>query len=288
MVCLTFRLSRNRALHYITGEANTEDNAAPIISTSVGFAGAPGNTDKPPVTVQWQYALVLSETAVALPVPSRQMSEMDLKLGHDRFLPHPLHFTIHQSSHHSKLHSDLLTVSLSKPQKYKILLCMQQTVTGLYPEPDESSQHCLILFPEYLFNMNFPLKLMTQFGVFLSLSLKLCRVRCPVWLTLSDMLDFLGQRLLSPRLNLNLASHPLSAVCYCLFNIFAVTLNVGCPPSLYASNSSDKGPAHSSKDNGNHMYHLLYHEILCILPTQCICVFRMILTINSDRFPKQH
>jgi hypothetical protein len=27
---------------------------------------------------------------------------------------------------------------------------------------------------------------------------------------------------------------------------------------------------------------------LCILPTQCIYVFRMILTINSDYFPKQH
>jgi hypothetical protein len=26
----------------------------------------------------------------------------------------------------------------------------------------------------------------------------------------------------------------------------------------------------------------------CILPTQCICVFRMVLTINSDCFPKQH
>jgi hypothetical protein len=27
---------------------------------------------------------------------------------------------------------------------------------------------------------------------------------------------------------------------------------------------------------------------LCILPTQSICVFRMVLTINSDSFPKQH
>jgi hypothetical protein len=27
---------------------------------------------------------------------------------------------------------------------------------------------------------------------------------------------------------------------------------------------------------------------LRILPTQCICVFRMVLTINSDCFPKQH
>jgi hypothetical protein len=27
---------------------------------------------------------------------------------------------------------------------------------------------------------------------------------------------------------------------------------------------------------------------LCILPTQCICVFRMVLTINSNCFPKQH
>jgi hypothetical protein len=27
---------------------------------------------------------------------------------------------------------------------------------------------------------------------------------------------------------------------------------------------------------------------LCIMPTQCISVFRMVLTINSDCFPKQH
>jgi hypothetical protein len=27
---------------------------------------------------------------------------------------------------------------------------------------------------------------------------------------------------------------------------------------------------------------------LCILPTECICVFRVVLTINSDCFPKQH
>jgi hypothetical protein len=27
---------------------------------------------------------------------------------------------------------------------------------------------------------------------------------------------------------------------------------------------------------------------LCMLPTECICVFHMILTINSDCFPKQH
>jgi hypothetical protein len=27
---------------------------------------------------------------------------------------------------------------------------------------------------------------------------------------------------------------------------------------------------------------------LCILPTQCICVFRMVLTINRDCFPKHH
>jgi hypothetical protein len=27
---------------------------------------------------------------------------------------------------------------------------------------------------------------------------------------------------------------------------------------------------------------------LCILPTQCICVFRMVLIISSDCFPKQH
>jgi hypothetical protein len=27
---------------------------------------------------------------------------------------------------------------------------------------------------------------------------------------------------------------------------------------------------------------------LCNLPTECICVFRMVLTINIDCFPKQH
>jgi hypothetical protein len=27
---------------------------------------------------------------------------------------------------------------------------------------------------------------------------------------------------------------------------------------------------------------------LCILPTERICVFPMVLTINSDSFPKQH
>jgi hypothetical protein len=32
---------------------------------------------------------------------------------------------------------------------------------------------------------------------------------------------------------------------------------------------------------------LLYSK-LCILPTQCICVFRIVLTINSDSFPIQH
>jgi hypothetical protein len=37
------------------------------------------------------------------------------------------------------------------------------------------------------------------------------------------------------------------------------------------------------KPSGHYIYHLL-----CILPTQCVCVFRMVLTINSDCFPKQH
>jgi hypothetical protein len=29
-------------------------------------------------------------------------------------------------------------------------------------------------------------------------------------------------------------------------------------------------------------------ELLYILPTECICVFRMVLTTNSGYFPKQH
>jgi hypothetical protein len=39
---------------------------------------------------------------------------------------------------------------------------------------------------------------------------------------------------------------------------------------------------------GNYIYHLIWHEIFCILPTECMCVFRMVLTINSDCSPKQH
>jgi hypothetical protein len=42
------------------------------------------------------------------------------------------------------------------------------------------------------------------------------------------------------------------------------------------------------KLSGYYMYHLLYHTKICILPTEYICVFRMVLTINSDCFPKQH
>jgi hypothetical protein len=44
----------------------------------------------------------------------------------------------------------------------------------------------------------------------------------------------------------------------------------------------------SLKPSGYYMYHLLYHIKLCILPSECICVFRMVLTINSDCFTKQH
>jgi hypothetical protein len=43
--------------------------------------------------------------------------------------------------------------------------------------------------------------------------------------------------------------------------------------------------------NQRHLKHsaisLNIHE-LCILPTEVICVFRTVLTINSDCFPKQH
>jgi hypothetical protein len=41
-----------------------------------------------------------------------------------------------------------------------------------------------------------------------------------------------------------------------------------------------------SKPSGYSMYHLLLK--LYIVPTQCICVFRMVLTTNSDCFPKQN
>jgi hypothetical protein len=37
------------------------------------------------------------------------------------------------------------------------------------------------------------------------------------------------------------------------------------------------------------MHTICFNKLkLWILPTKCICVFRMVLTINSDCFPKQH
>jgi hypothetical protein len=42
------------------------------------------------------------------------------------------------------------------------------------------------------------------------------------------------------------------------------------------------------KHNGKYIYHPPSSKNLCILPTECICVFRMVLTVNSDYFPKQH
>jgi hypothetical protein len=41
------------------------------------------------------------------------------------------------------------------------------------------------------------------------------------------------------------------------------------------------------KLSGNYMYHLRHFQYLCILPTECIFVFRMILRINSDYFLEQ-
>jgi hypothetical protein len=40
--------------------------------------------------------------------------------------------------------------------------------------------------------------------------------------------------------------------------------------------------------SGNYMYHLLCpsNQQLCILPTECIYEFRIILTVNSDCFLK--
>jgi hypothetical protein len=43
------------------------------------------------------------------------------------------------------------------------------------------------------------------------------------------------------------------------------------------------------KTYGYYIYHTPLNTLkLCILSTHCICVFRMVLTINSDCFPKQH
>jgi hypothetical protein len=46
----------------------------------------------------------------------------------------------------------------------------------------------------------------------------------------------------------------------------------------------------SLKDNVK-LYALLALKLkkkICIFPAECICVFSMVVTINSDCFPKQH
>jgi hypothetical protein len=47
--------------------------------------------------------------------------------------------------------------------------------------------------------------------------------------TFSNKLFFCSEELLAPRQTPKLEDHPLSAVCYCLFNIFAVTLRTWRP-----------------------------------------------------------
>jgi hypothetical protein len=42
-----------------------------------------------------------------------------------------------------------------------------------------------------------------------------------------NVIRFQGEELLAPRPTLKLEDQPLSAVRYCLFNIFAVTLHIG-------------------------------------------------------------
>jgi hypothetical protein len=77
-------------------------------------------------------------------------------------------------------------------------------------------------------------------------------------------------------------SYSCNLIIYCLY--CPTEPSVFCVPSVTA-----KQPFRT----------MIYHFIntlktsfnttkLCILPTQCICVFRMVLTINSDCFPKQH
>jgi len=47
-----------------------------------------------------------------------------------------------------------------------------------------------------------------------------------------DMIRFYGEDLIASHLNLKLKEHPLSAVCDCLFNIFAATLHNGGRSSI--------------------------------------------------------
>jgi hypothetical protein len=47
-----------------------------------------------------------------------------------------------------------------------------------------------------------------------------------------NMIPFYGEELLAPRPTPKLEDHPLSAVRYCLFNVFAATLHIGGRSSI--------------------------------------------------------
>jgi hypothetical protein len=51
--------------------------------------------------------------------------------------------------------------------------------------------------------------------------------------------------------------------------------------------SGDHAPGlqHAISSTGNYMYHMPLHYKLCILATQCICVFHMVLTNRQRLFP---
>jgi hypothetical protein len=59
-------------------------------------------------------------------------------------------------------------------------------------------------------------------------------------------------------------------------------------PRLRRSTEEFMFISNPSKHKDTHIRHILQHYKTLHSAIQCICVFRMVLTINSDCFPKKH
>jgi len=80
-------------------------NVEAVFSTPALYPWGPGFKSRHEDWMSWEFSLYFS-------IPPGKREE-NFNLGHDRFLPYPFQFIIHQSLHHSTLWSLICWLSLS-------------------------------------------------------------------------------------------------------------------------------------------------------------------------------